>query len=389
MAPHGVTRDGRIRVARIITRLNVGGPAIQALMLSERLDPARYDCMLVCGTEGPSEGNMLALRGSAVTPTLVPELGRSISPLRDIVAFVRLVRVLRAFRPHVVHTHLAKAGLLGRVAARVAGAPVVVHTFHGNVLRGYFRGPLTAAFIGLERLLARISSRIVAISPGQRRELEELGIGRERIVEIPLGFDLAPFATAAPGSLRAEVGSGPLVGIVARLVPIKAVDVFLRAARRVSEARPNVRFVVVGDGDLREDLEVLARTLGIAESVRFLGWRADLPSIYADLDVLVLTSQNEGTPVSIIEALAAGRAVVATEVGGVGDVLGACERGLLVPRGDADAVAGAIVRLLDDAELRARLGAAGQSYALATHDGAALLRRIDRLYSDLLNSSKT
>jgi len=366
----------------------VGGPAIQAILLTERLDPARYECLLVTGSMGDREGDMLALRhGGAVRPVAIRQLRRRIAPLHDLVAFLRLVAILRRFQPDVVHTHLAKAGLLGRIAGRLAGARVVVHTFHGNVLRGYFGARTSALFRVLERLLAHISTRIVAISPEQEEELIRLGIAvRARIALVPLGLDLAPFLAAQPGRLRTELGSGtsPLVGIVARLVPIKAVDTFLEAAARVRQTRPDTVFVIVGDGPERERLHERAAREDLAGAVRFLGWRADLPAVYADLDVVVLTSRNEGTPVSLIEALAAGRACVATDVGGVRDLLGASERGIVVPDGDAEAVARAIVRLLDAPEARRALGERGCAFVHPAYDASTLVARMDGLYRELL-----
>jgi glycosyltransferase involved in cell wall biosynthesis len=380
----------RTRVARVITRLNVGGPAIQAVLLTERLDPDRYDTMLVCGLPGEGEGDMLDLRLSGtVRPHVIVELRRDISPFADLIAFVKLVVLFARFRPTVVHTHLAKAGLLGRVAARLTGAHVVIHTYHGNVLRGYFGAGTSRVFVALERMLGRISTRVVAISPGQKAELESLGIARgDRIVEIPLGFDLEPFRAPPQGVLRAELGiapATPLVGIVARLVPVKAVDQFIDACAEIQRARPDARFVIVGDGPLRETLEAQTRARGLGEALRFLGWRADLGPIYADLDVLVLTSRNEGTPVSVLEALAVGTPVVATSVGGVPDIVGDDERGVLVPPGQPVAAARAVLELLADDARRADLRAAGPPWVYARHGIAALVRHVDDLYTSLLH----
>lgn len=378
----------RARVVRIITRLNVGGPAIQALLLTEHIDPTRYESHLIAGRPGPREGDMAALRGSRVTPTYVPSLVRDVSPRRDVAAFVRLVTLLRRIRPDLVHTHLAKAGLLGRVAARLAGARAVVHTFHGNVLRGYFGSSGSRMLIQVERALTRMSDRIVSIGPRQTAELLALGIApRKKLVEIPLGLDLAPYLSPRRGVLRAELGVAdgvPLVGIVARLVPIKGVDVFLRAAERVRAVRADARFVVVGDGELRASLEDLARELGLGAVVTFVGWRAELSSIYRDLDVVVLTSHNEGTPVTLIEAAAAARPLVATAVGGVPDVVPeGCAA--LVPDGDADGVAREVVTLLADSALAARLGRTAHHHVYPRYDRANLLTRIDALYRDLLH----
>lgn len=377
----------RTRVVRIITRLNVGGPAIQALLLTEQLDPARYESHLIAGTPGQREGDMAALRRTTVAPIYVPSLARQISPAGDIATFARLLVLIRRLRPDVVHTHLAKAGFLGRLAARLGGARGVVHTFHGHVLRGYFGPARSSVFIQLERAMARITDRIVSIGPRQTAELLTLGIApRAKIVEIPLGLDLAPFLAPSRDGLRAELGLAegvPLVGIVARLVPIKGVDVFLRAAHRVHRSRPDARFVVIGDGELRAQLERLARDLEMDGLVMFLGWRRDLTPIYADLDVVVLTSHNEGTPVTLIEAAAAGRPIVATAVGGVPEVVAeGC--GMLVADGDADGVAHAVLTLLDDRDLSGSLAAAAREHVHPRYDRSNLLRSVDVLYRDLL-----
>src|SRR5205807_7188525 len=214
----------------VITRLNVGGPAINAALLSARLDPDRFDTLLVAGSESPSEGSMLDLgrlaEGLAIRR--VPALGREISPLDDLRALMSVTKIAREFRPDIVHTHLAKAGTIGRVAARLARAHAVVHTYHGTVFRGYFGRATSRTFIEIERALSHITTRIVAITPSQRRELIEVGIGDERkIVEIPLGLDLAPFLDP-PNQFDARKrlglpGDRPIVAIVSRLVPVKDV----------------------------------------------------------------------------------------------------------------------------------------------------------------------
>lgn len=336
---------------------------------------------------------MRALRGwPEVQPLIVPSLGREISLFDDLRAFGRILFVLRRYRPHIVHTHLAKAGLLGRIAARAAGVPVVLHTFHGNVLRGYFDPLRSRVFLALERALAGASTRVIAISPRQAVEIEGFRIARPpKLVQLPVGLELGPFLRATPGRLRAELGLSPhvaLIGTVARLVPIKGVDVFLEAAARIRDRRADSHFVVVGDGELRTELEVQARRLAIDRQVHFLGWRSDLPEIYADCDVVTLTSHNEGTPISVIEALAAARAVVATAVGGVPDILTG-ENGVLVPSGDAAAVSRAVLDLLDDVDLRRQLGQRGRQRVHPEFDISTLVRGISALYEELLGPRMT
>jgi glycosyltransferase involved in cell wall biosynthesis len=377
----------RIRIARVITRLNIGGPALQAILLSETLDRGAFETYLFAGTAGEREGDIRDVRGGPTVRVLPVPLTRELAPLKDMRALVALTRAFRDLRPDIVHTHMTKAGSIGRLAARIAGVPVVVHTFHGNVLTGYFDPLRSAAFRGAERLLASMSDALIAISPRQAAELRALRIGDAKIVTIPLGFDLTPFTHARRGSLRARlrIAEGvPLVGIVARLVPIKAVDVFLQAAAALAVRRPDARFVVVGDGPLSEELRALAHDLGLGGRVDLLGWQADMAAIYADLDCVVLTSRNEGTPVTIIEALAAARPVVATAVGGVPDVVQDRVTGLLAPAGDSAGVARAIRELLDDPLLAGRLAEAGRERVLKVYTERRLVDDIRALYQRLL-----
>ena len=374
---------------RVITRLNIGGPAIHVSLLASRLDPTRYETLLVSGVESGDEGNMLELgRLPPIDPRILPTLGRAISPLDDLRALTGLALLARSFKPDIVHTHLAKAGALGRIAARIAGVRTVVHTYHGSVFRGYFGQRESAVYLGIERALARITTRIVAITSGQKADLVDLGIApSSKIVEIPLGLDLDHFrelpAREAALSALGLPREGRYVAIVARLVPIKDIPTFLRALALVTESLPDVRGLVVGDGPEREAVERLAQNLGLERRCRFLGWRADLPNVYAASDVVALTSLNEGSPVSVIEAMASGRAVVATAVGGVPDVVSEAT-GILVPVGDHRGFADAIVSLLRDPDRRAELGRKGREVAVRRFASDRLVADIDRLYIDLL-----
>ncbi|MBI4493655.1 MAG: glycosyltransferase [Chloroflexi bacterium] len=381
----------RTKVLRIITRLNIGGPAIHTILLTEQLDPARFESLLVAGSTTPTEGDMLHLaRRKHVAPHAVAELGRELNARDDLVALQKLYQLMRRERPQIVHTHMAKAGTLGRLAARLARVPVVVHTYHGHVFHSYFSRPKTALFLAIERVLARATDRLVVVGEQQRREIAAYRIAPlHKLVAIPLGLELEPFlAVQGPsGHLRAELGLGaatPLVGIVARLVPIKAHEDFLAAAARVRAALPEARFVVLGDGERRQELEALAKQLGLGAAVRFLGWRQDLPDLYADLDVVALSSLNEGSPVALIEAMAAGRAVAATNVGGVGEVVKDEVTGLTVPPRSPERLAEAMVRLLRDPALRARLGTAARIEVYPRHSVRRLCADVANLYVETL-----
>jgi glycosyltransferase involved in cell wall biosynthesis len=383
--------DGRITVMRIIDRLNIGGPAIHAVVTSRGLDRTRFRTVLVIGSIEASEGDMAYLLEEAGVEQVVsiPTLGREMRPLRDLKTTWQLLRVMLRERPQVVHTHKAKAGAIGRAAAIVCRVPVRVHTFHGHVLRGYFGPAKTRFYQALERLLARGTSRLVVPSPRLADELagEFQVAARDQFEVVPLGFDLEPFARAERhrGELRRELGVSEgtrLVGIVGRMVPVKDHATFVAAAALLAARRSDVQFVLVGGGELAESIAGDVQRQGLSERTHLLGWRKDLARIYADLDVVALCSINEGTPVSLIEAMTAGTPVVSTAVGGVPDVLRGGARGELVPARDPEQLAGAIERALAP---EARVRAAGFRQEIEREYGAGrLCRQLEDLYDRLL-----
>jgi glycosyltransferase involved in cell wall biosynthesis len=374
-------------VMRVITRLNIGGPARQAILLSHALVARGYAPHLVWGTVAADEGELTLPR--EIPNTHLALLRRELRPADDVRALWELRRLMRERRPQIVHTHMAKAGALGRLATRRTGVPVVIHTFHGHVLEGYFPGWKSRAFLATERGLARISDALVAVSPAIRDELLDLGIGRpDQWRVIPVGLDLHDLLTLDVDRVRARQAlglpqTGSVVGIVGRLVPIKDHVTFLDAAARIAHDRSDVTFVVVGGGELRSELEVRARHL-LGDRCRFLGWVMDLTTLYAALDLVVLASRNEGTPVALIEAGAAGKPVVATRVGGVADVVQDGKTGLLVPPGDPAAVAAGISALLDDPARARALGEAARGEANARFTIERLADDLTRLYGELL-----
>lgn len=380
----------KLTVFRAITRLNIGGPAIHAILLTRGLQNERFRSLLVSGVAAPGEGDMLDLAARhGVRPLMVEELGREVSPLNDLLAVKRLSGLIRRVRPQIVHTHMAKAGTAARLAARLAGVPIVVHTYHGHVFHSYFSPRKTAVFLNIERALGRLTDRVIAVGDKQRRELIGYRVApAEKIVSIPLGLEIEGLldAEAERGRLRAELGLNGidrLVGIVARLVPIKAHDVFLDAAAEVQRRVPNTRFVIVGDGERRAELEARARALGLGDRTFFLGWQREMRKIYADLDVVVLSSLNEGSPVAIIEAMAAGRPVVSTDVGGVGEVVADGRGGLLVPPRDPAALAEAVTAVLSDPSAAERMGRAARAAVYPKYSAGRLVGDLERLYLDL------
>ena len=370
-------------------------------MLAARLDPSRFETHLLAGRVPPGEGDMTYFAEQHhVTPEIIPELSREIRPRQDFEAFRYILAHLREFQPHIVHTHTAKAGALGRMAARVYNArrpgsaprARVVHTYHGHVLHSYFGGFRTAVFRRVERYLARHTDALIALSPELRRELAyDFHVGvPEQYHDIPLGFDLEPFLKiqGREGSFRKSLGVTPetiLVTIVGRLTAIKNHAMLMAAASKLERRHwALVRFAVVGDGELRAELEADAHARGFADKFFFTGWRQDMPSVYADSDVVVLCSKNEGTPVTLIEAMASGRAVVSTDVGGVKDIVTDGKTGILVAPHRVDRLAIAIGQLADIPEIRNRLAQNARRSVATRFSVDRLVEDITRLYGELL-----
>jgi glycosyltransferase involved in cell wall biosynthesis len=383
-----------IPVVRIITRLNIGGPSIQAATLTSRLEAHGFHTHLVHGRLGAGEGDMqylLPAQGDGAT--YLHALQRPLAPAADLGALMQIYRLLCRVRPAIVHTHMAKAGAVGRTAAvaynRTAGRqrPArLVHTYHGHVLEGYFGAAKTSVFIRTERVLARATDRLIAISPRIRDELVasyRIGDASQYAV-VPLGFDLSPFARIDDDGRRAarkELGlpaDAPVVTTVGRLTAIKQHDLLLTAARTIVGDHPSAVFLVAGDGERRREIEAMARVLQVEQHVRFLGWRRDLATIYAATDVFVLTSRQEGTPVALIEAMASGVPGVSTDVGGVRDVIADATMGVLVPPDAAAGIAAGIRGLLSDNAGRVAMGARARAHVLGRFT-------LDRLVADMVS----
>lgn len=381
-------------IVRVIDRLNVGGPAIHAVLTTRGLDGGHWRTVLVTGEVEPSEADMSYLLAEhGIERVLIPSLGRELRPLRDLATAWQLWRIIRRERPDVVHTHKAKAGALGRVCALLAGVPVRVHTYHGHVFHGYFGAAKTRVFLAIERTLAHFTTQLVAPAP---RLVDELAgqyriASADRFTVVPLGFDLAGFARADRhrGVLREQLRVTPdkrLVGIVGRMVPVKDHATFVAAAAILARRRPNVDFVFVGGGELETNVRTEVARRGLTERSHFVGWVQKMEAVYADLDVVTLSSVNEGTPVSLIEAMAAGVPVVATAVGGVADVLHEGARGELCPPRDPEALADAIDRALQP-QARARATQIREQ-VLADYGADRLCADLASLYDDLLEHKK-
>ncbi|MDQ3085977.1 MAG: glycosyltransferase [Actinomycetota bacterium] len=385
-----------IRVLRVIARLNMGGPAIHVANLAAGLETRGYHTTLVAGSLARGEDSMAFLAERlGVTVVSVAELQREVSVLHDARSVLRVAELIRDERPHVLHTHTAKAGAIARAAALLAvGArpPVVLHTFHGHVLKGYFDAGRTAFFRQVERTLARASDVLVAVSPEVRDELVELGVAPlEKFVVIRLGIPLEerlgdPTADSDYRRLYGIPKDAFVVGWVGRMTGIKDTGAVVDIVRAVRERGVNAVLCMVGDGPDREGLEQLAHKLGIARYCYFVGYQSDVAGYYRLFDAFLLPSVNEGTPVSAIESLASGTPVVANRVGGVPDVVRDGVDGFLVEPGDVDAAAARLAELAADPALRSRLGESGRARVLERYSVERLVDDVDRLYRSLLAS---
>ncbi len=382
-----------IRVLRVIARLNMGGPAKHVGILSGRRMEARgYETLLVHGSLAPGEESLHDFAETEGAQLVyVPELAQPVKPGADARAFSQLARMIRSFEPDLVCTHTAKGGFIGRSAAlTLKPRPALVHTYHGHVLEGYFGKSKTALYRGLERTAGRVSDRLLGVSQATVDDLVRLGVApRDRFSVLPLGLDLDPFTCLDPApdpQARRELGietDEVLLSFVGRVVPIKRLDVMLEALAIARGNGCRVQLAIAGDGETREDLEAQARRLDIRDSVHFLGYRRDLTTIAAASDAAVLSSDNEGTPVSLIEASAAARAAVATNVGGVRDVV-TDQTGILVPPDDPAALAAGMERLANETDLRLRLGRLAREHAVEQFSADRLVDQVDSLFRQLV-----
>jgi glycosyltransferase involved in cell wall biosynthesis len=386
-----------IKVLRVIARLNMGGPALHVAYLTAGLTDRGYDTTLVAGSLARGEDSMAFVAESlGIDIVKISELHREVAPARDVIAALRLAQLIRRERPHILHTHTAKAGAVGRIAAVLAAdarPPVIVHTFHGHVLRGYFDPIRAEAFRHVERTLARISTALVAVSPQVRDDLVALGVApAKKFTVVRLGVELERrVGPEADGRVETRRLLGIpedafTVGWIGRMTGVKRTDDVLLAFQQLRSSGVDARLCMVGDGPDRNELERRAHELGVMRDTVFLGYQENVGPLYAAFDTFVLPSSNEGTPVTSIEALAAGRPVVATRVGGVPDVVRDGEDGFLVEPGSIDGLANRLAELASDPKLRARMGKAARSRVLPRYSVGRLVDDVDRLYRSLLEA---
>ena len=385
------------KILHIITRLDMGGSAQNTLLTCLKLS-RKYEMVLVCGLS--QESNMTDSEREAVDKQIdqahengvkiikVSSLVRRISPVSDILALCDLIRIIKAEKPDVVHTHTSKAGLLGRMAAKIVSAPNIVHTPHGHIFFGHFGPVFSKIFLWIEKVFSTITDRVVALTGGESRDYKELNVyAPEKISEIHSGVDIEKFKRSPVGAVEKKRAlgldqNGLVVGFIGWLLPIKGPMHLLKAMENVWRDRDDVILVYIGKGDLDVDLRAEALKISANGRINFLGWRNDIDEIMPVFDIFVLPSLNEGMGRVLVEAMAAGKPIVASNVGGIPDLVKHNHNGLLVPPGDEKALAAAIMQLINDPEKAKMMGQCGRELC---HQFSldAMIEKIDQLYMEL------
>lgn len=395
------------RVIRIFNRLVVGGPVLNVTYLSKYMAPD-FETLLVVGEREDHEKSAEHLATQlGIHYVTIKGMGRSVNPTSDYFAYQELKKLIKSFKPDIVHTHAAKPGALGRLAAFSAKVPVILHTFHGHVFHSYFNSAKTKFFINAERYLAKKSDAIIAISEQQKKELAiDFKIApEEKFKVVPLGFDLDRFRTnqeAKRSKFRKEFSVTDdeiAIGIIGRLVPVKNHYLFLKAIKYVLDhTGKKIKAFIIGDGETRKDLENVANEVGIQFSTEkdkehthplvFTSWRSDVDGINAGLDIICLTSFNEGTPVSLIEAQAANKPIVSTRVGGIADIVLEGQTALLANVQDTETFCEHLLNLVQDNDLRKKLGSNSREHVMERFSYQRLVSDMSQLYFELLERKK-
>jgi glycosyltransferase involved in cell wall biosynthesis len=393
------------RVLRIFNRLVVGGPVLNVTYLTKYMSPD-FETLLVVGEKESHEKSAEFLAEQlGINFVTIKGMGRSLNPATDYFAYRQLKGIIREFQPDIVHTHAAKPGAVGRLAAASERVPVILHTFHGHVFHSYFNPVKSKFFINTERFLAKKSDVIIAISEQQKKELSvDFKIApEEKFRVVPLGFDLDRFRTNQEEKrkkFRTEFNLSDdeiAIGIIGRLVPVKNHYLFMKAIKHVfNNSRRKVKAFIIGDGETRLDLENVAREVNIPFSTEtaaehgyplvFTSWRSDVDAINAGLDIVCLTSFNEGTPVSLIEAQAANKPIVSTRVGGIADIILEGETGLLADIRDTEQFCQNLLRLVEDDSLRQTLGQNSHKHVMEKFSYQRLVSDMSQLYHELLHA---
>jgi len=412
-------KNKKIKIIRIFSRLNIGGASVHVILLTSGISIEKFRSVLITGLEDSHEGNMNDYSNEKkVKPIVVKEMGRNISIINDCIALIKIIKIIIKERPDIIDTHSAKAGFLGRLAALYYNYSIIniikknhvktIHTFHGNIFSGYFGKFKTKIFVLIERLLALFTDKIICLTNQQRNEILNLKIGNQKkVITIPLGLDLKRFKKIKDykSQLRQELCLNEetlLIGIVARLVPIKNHKLIINTIENLKNKikLKDFKLIIIGDGELKLEIQKFVDLKGLNNNILFLGFRKDLEKIYADLDIVALSSKNEGLPVSLIEALACGIPVISTDVGGVSDLfevnykkrkqyLGiddflVTDYGILVQNDNVKLFTKGLMHLINNANLRGRMGLNGIRNIYNKYDISRLINDMETIYSVII-----
>lgn len=393
------------RVLRIINRFNLGGPTYNVTYLTRYMAPD-FETLLVGGLKEESEASSdFILEQNGIKPIIIPEMRRSINPLNDMAAYRQIKHLIKDFKPHIVHTHAAKAGALGRMAAFACDVPITLHTFHGHVFHSYFGNIQTLAYKNIERYLAKRTTALVTLSEKQKHELADIYkiAPAEKFHIVPLGFDLERFWTNQPEKRKQfrdkyKIADTEIaIGIIGRLVPVKNHTLFLKAFNEAKTKTKNrIKGIIVGDGELKTSLMQFCQDMGLAYTygdninpqadIVFTSWVKEADIATAGVDIIALSSSNEGTPVSLIEAQAAGRPIVSTQTGGIENVVIPGVTALLSPVNDIDLFTKNLLKIIDNENIRLSLSEKGKDFVLKHFDYTVLAMNMKRLYIELLEN---
>jgi glycosyltransferase involved in cell wall biosynthesis len=385
-------QNSPIKIINILSRMNIGGPTIHVVLLTKYMDNKKYKSFLLSGSISEGEGDMSYLiEHYAIEHRLIKTLKREISLIDDLKSIKELYTFFRREKPHIVHTNQAKAGMVGRLAAWLARVPVILHTYHGHVFSGYFSAVKTSFYILIERIMAIISTRIIVVSEMIKKDIySTYNITTEKKVSvIPLGFELVKMDSLNKyrGVFRKQFSipdDAPVIGIVGRLTGIKNHHLFVDIANLLLQQYKQIHFLIVGDGELREEIEEKVKKMNIAENIHFCGWVTEIAKMYADLDVMLLTSKNEGTPVTVIEAMYYKIPVISSNVGGLSDLIEDGKTGFLINSFVAENYIPVIIKLLESKEEKNEIAEAGHAFVADKFTIDRLIGDMDDLYMKLL-----
>jgi glycosyltransferase involved in cell wall biosynthesis len=383
-----------VKIINLLSRMNIGGPSVHTVLLTKYLENEDFTSMLISGTLSEGEGDMSYLVDQyQIEHRSIDTLQREISLFDDFKAVIELYRIFRKEKPQIVHTNLAKAGMVARLAAWLARVPVILHTYHGHVFSGYFSPAKTKLYILIERMIAFLSTKIIVISKMIKNDICSVyKITNEKKVSIiPLGFELEKMETldVYRGTFRKRFSipeNAPVIGIVGRITGIKNHSLFVEIASLLLKKNKNIHFIIVGDGELKEEIEKLADDLGISKHVHFTGWITETAIMYADLDAMLLTSKNEGTPVTVIEAMYYKIPVISSNVGGLSDLINHGTTGYLINSLVAKDYIQDILKLVESDGERELIGLAAHNFVMDQFNIERLVSDMKNLYSQLLKS---